>query len=203
MATQTQIEVARDLNGLQTRTTTKQAFAWEDPSDDARSYKVTQGDGVVTIVEEFYDTNGNPIYNGDISLTTEPLESHAGASGLSTKQRDDWARWKANPNDPSLNGWNPANDGSGGIQFLYLNFIKGITTYFAPRAVIKHVTIEDDAPDLVAIGLISATGYPGDSGDRNFIMAGISFQQEGTKWRVTTEYLGSQVGSVWDPQIYT
>ena len=202
MATQTQIEVSRDLTGLQTRTVTKQAFAWEDPDENSRSYKVTQGDGVVTIVEEFYDTNGTPIYNGDISLTTEPLESHQGCSELTTKQRDDWARWKANPNDPGLKGWDPSTDSSSGIQFLYLNFLKGITTYLAPRAVIKHVTIEDEAPDIGGVGLISATGYPGDSGNRNFIMAGVSFQQEGSKYRVTTEYLGSQVGSVWDPNIY-
>jgi hypothetical protein len=203
MATQTQIEVARDLNGLQTRTITKQAFTWEDPADDARSYKVTQGDGVVTIVEEFYDTNGTAIYNGDISLTTEPLESHPKVSSLTTNQFDDWSRWKTNHNDPKLNGWDPANDNSGMIQFLYLNYIRGITTYLAPRAVIKHVEILDEAPNISAVGQISETGYPGDSGDRNFIMSGISFQQEGEKWRVTTEYLGSQAGKVWDPQIYT
>lgn len=203
MATQTQIEVSRDLNGLQTRTVTKQAFAWEDPDANARSYKVTQGDGVVTIVEEFYDTDQNVIYNGDISVTTEPLESHPSTSDMTNKMRDDWARWKANPNDPGLNGWDPSTDGNTDIQFLYTNYLKGITTYLAPRAVIKHVQVLNEAPDIVGVGMISATGYPGDSGNRNFIMSGISFQQEGTKWRVTTEYLGSQVGKTWDPNIYS
>ena len=73
----------------------------------------------------------------------------------------------------------------------------------APRIVIKHVTLETDYPNLSSVGIISTTGYGGDAGPVNFILTGLSAQQEGNKWRVTREYLGSARGSNWEAVLYT
>jgi hypothetical protein len=82
-------------------------------------------------------------------------------------------------------------------------FNKGITNFFAPRIVIKHVTLEDSAPDAANVGIISEPGYSGNTGPVNFIMTGLSAQQEGNKWRVTREYLASARGANWETVLYT
>ena len=96
MATETQVEVSKDPTGLITRTVTKQAFTWEDPDGTARSYRVNQVDGVVTIVEEFFDEMP-VVYSLDVSTTSEPLESHPYYNNLDPVERKNWANWKANP----------------------------------------------------------------------------------------------------------
>ena len=202
MATETQIEVSKDPTGLVTRTTTKQAFAWEDPAADCRSSRVTKADGVVTIVEEFFDIMP-PVYAIDISTTQEPVESHPYFQPLSTKQREDWAIWKQNPTNPILNGWDPGKDTNEEIVTLYLLWQKGITSYFAPRTVIKLTTLEDQAPSTTEVGIISSPGYSGDTGAVNFICIGLSGQEEGAKWRITREFLSSARGSNWEAVLYT
>jgi hypothetical protein len=202
MATETQIEVSKDPTGLVTRTTTKQAFAWEDPAADCRSSRVTKLDGVVTIVEEFFDVMP-PVYALDVSTTQEPVESHPYFKEMTNKQRRDWAMWKQNPTNPELNGWNPADDEDGKMVTLFLLWQKGISNYFAPRITIKCTTLEDSNPSAADVGRLSATGYGGDTGSVNFILTGLSGQQEGTKWRITREYLGSANGSVWEPVLYS
>lgn len=200
---ETQVEVSKDPSGLITRTTTKQTLTgWEDPSADCRSYRVTQADSVVTVVEEFFDEMP-PVYGLDVSTTQEPVESHPYFAELSQKQRSDWALWKQNPNNPDLNGWNPVDDEDGKIVTLFQLWQKGITNYFAPRIVIKHTTLEDSAPSAADVGHISATGYDGDTGPVNFILTGLSGQQEGNKWRITREYLGSANGSNWEAVLYS
>ena len=202
MATETQIEVSKDPTGLVTRTTTKQAFEWEDPSADCRSSRVTKADGVVTIVEEFFDIMP-PVYAIDISTTQEPVESHPYFQPLTQKQRRDWAMWKQNPTNPELNGWNPADETGEEFSTLYVLWTKGVSNYFAPRTTIKHTTLEDEAPGTSEVGILSSPGYPGDTGDVNFILIGLSGQQEGIKWRITREYLSSARGSNWEAVLYT
>jgi hypothetical protein len=202
MAIETQIEVSKDPTGLVTRTTTKQAFVWEDPAADCRSFRVTKTDGVVTIVQEFFDTMP-PVYGIDISTTQEPVESHPYFKPLTKKQREDWAIWKQNPTNPILNGWDPGKDTSGEIVTLYLLWQKGITSYFSPRTVIKLTTLEDQAPSTTEVGIISSPGYSGDTGPVNFICTGLSGQQEGAKWRITREFLSSARGSNWEAVLYT
>jgi len=206
MATTTQVEVSRDPTGLVTRTETKQSFTWEDPSADARSYRVNQVDGVVTIVEEYFDTMP-VVYSLDVSTTSEPLESHPYYSELDATERKNWANWKANPsltpNDTLTPAtWLPWVDGSATIQNLYYFWQQGITQYFAPRIVVKASSLEDTPPSASAVGQISDTGYEGDVGSVNFILLGLSAHQEGVNYRVTREYLASPRGTVWDPAIY-
>jgi len=206
MATETQIEVAKDPTGLITRTVTKQAFAWEDPDGTARSYRVSQSDGVTTIVEEFFD-DMPPVFSVDISCTTEPLDSHPFYSNLTATERSNWTIWKSNPSltpNPALTPpeWNPVTNGGQSIQDLYYFWAKGVTTYFAPRMVVKCQTLETGAPDAAGVGQISNPGYPGNEGNVNFILTGISAQQEGNNYRVSREYLASPQGTQWDPDIY-
>lgn len=202
MATETQIEVSRDPTGLVTRTVTKQAFEWEDPSENCRSYRVNQNDGVVTIVEEFFDAM-DPVYQLDVSTTTEPIESHPHFDTLDPLDRSQWKRWTQNNEDPRLNGWDPKNSGVELIQFLYYLWQRSITSYFAPRIVVKCTTLEDTEPDASAVGKISVTGWGGDVGSVDFILLGLSAQQEGVKYRVTREYLSSANGKVWEPTLYS
>lgn len=207
MATTTQVEVSRDPTGLVTRTETKQAFTWENPTAGCRSYRVTQNDGVTTIVEEFFDEMP-VVYSLDVSSTTEPLESHPNYQIWDVTERKNWAIWKTNPSlspNPALipETWLPNVDGSQAVKDLFFFYEKGVTQYFAPRIVVKQSSLEDSAPNAALVGKISATGYPGNCGAVNFILLGISAQQEGNKYRVTREYLGSPAGSVWETGIYT
>lgn len=203
MPTEIQIEVSKDPTGLVTRTvTTGSLSGWFDPSPDCRSYRVTQSDCTVTAVEEFFDETP-VVYSLDVSTTQEPVESHPYFAPLTQKQRQDWAMWKQNPTNPELNGWNPATEEGEEFSTLYALWTKGITNYFSPRIVVKCTSIETDAPPASDVGLISQTGYSGDCGPVNFILVGLSAQQEGSMWRVTREYLGSARGSNWEEVLYT
>jgi hypothetical protein len=203
MATEESVEIARDPSGLVTRTVTLKSFSDEDPSQDCRAYSKSHQDGVYTIKEEYYDDTSITVYSGDVSCSTEPIESHPEFGGLTEKQRRDWALWKQNPNDPLLNGWDPQTDENQNIVTLYNWYIgRNIQTYFAPRCVVKVSTIEESFPNLAGVGKISdpqETGnWPG-----NFILTGVSFQEEGSKYRVTREYLGSVAGLSWDIDVYS
>jgi hypothetical protein len=208
MATTTQVEVARDPSGLLTRTVTKQSFTWENPSADARSYRVNQVDGVVTIVEEFFDVPYPVVFSVDVSTTTEPLESHRYYTPTIQAEKDNWLIWKSNPSlfpNPALSypEWLPYKSTDPKIFSLWKYYILGVSTYFAPRVVIKKTTIETSAPDTAQVGLIADPGYPGDLGPVNCILLGLSAQQEGQNYRVTREYLASPQGTDWDAGIYT
>jgi len=203
MATETQVEASKDPTGLITYTVTKQAFQWEDPDPNCRSYRVTKADGVVTTVEEFFDAEMPAVYSLDVSTTQEPVESHPYFATLTTKNKQDWSIWKQSPNNPDLNGWTPADETGEVFSTLYVLWTKGITTYLAPRTVIKHITLENDYPSTANVGIIADPGYGGNTGEVNFIMTGLSAQQEGNKWRVTTEYLSSARGSTWEAVLYT
>jgi hypothetical protein len=201
MATITQVERSADPTGLVTETITTQDFAELEPSGAARSYKITQADGVWTRVEESFTTNP-AVYAIDVSTTQEPIESHPFFASMTAHDREAWALWKQNPNNPELNGWNPATSEDQNFQQLYDFWQKGITNYFAPRIVIKETNVEDSAPDVSGVGHVSDTGYTGATGSVNFILAGVSGQQEGTKYRVTREFLGSAINTVWNEDLY-
>jgi hypothetical protein len=201
MATITQVERSGDPTGLITETITTQDFAELEPSGSARSYRITQSDGVWTRVEESFAENP-VVYAVDVSTTQEPIESHPFFGTMTAKDRENWAIWKQNPNNPELNGWTPATSTDSNFVLLYDFWQKGITNYFAPRIVIKQTTLETEAPNVSLVGKLSATGYPGDTGSVDFILAGVSAQQEGTHFRMTREYLGSAFGTVWNADIY-
>jgi hypothetical protein len=202
MATITQVERSADPTGLVTETITTQDFAQLEPSGSARSYRITQADGVWTRVEESFAENP-VVYAIDVSTTQEPIESHPFFSSMTAKDRENWAIWKQNPNNPELNGWSPATSTDSNFVKLYNFWQKAITNYFAPRIVIKQTSLETAAPAVADVGHISTPGYEGDTGPVNFILAGVSAQQEGTSYRVTREYLGSAIGTDWNTDIYS
>lgn len=201
---ETSVEYAGDISGQVLKTTTIESFGSIDaPSgSQLRSWKLGYTDGKQTLTKEEFDTFPEVVYSGDGSTSSEAIETHPSLQGLSATDRNNWLLWKQNPNDPTLNGWNPKDDTNPLIQKLYGWYSTGITTYLAPRVTIKHTTLEDQPPSLSLVGTIADPGGGFDF-EGNFIVTGVSFQQEGQKWRVTVEYLGSQRGQNWDPTIYT
>ena len=208
MATETTIERQRDLSGMITKTTTTESFASiDDPAGggDLRGWRISHTDGKYTLTTETYESTGDVVvYAGDASTSSEAIETHPSLDDLTKDQRDKWLRWKQNPNDPTLNGFDPATDTDPLIQKLFGWYSKGVTTYLAPRITVKHTTVEDNPPSLDIIGNItsSAGGYQGSTGNRDFLITSVSFQQEGAKYRTTVEYLASQKGKTWDPTLY-
>jgi hypothetical protein len=199
--TETQISISKDPSGLITKTITSQSLTWENGNDNARSYNVTQVDGVTTISEETFEATPD-VFSLDVATTTEPVESHPYFAELTPKQRSDWALWKQNPTNPILNEWNPADDTDGKMVTLFLLWQKGITTYLAPRIVVRVTSIETTDPSVSAVGRVQDPGYGGATGTVNFILVGLSGQQEGNTWRVSREYLASANGSQWEKVLY-
>lgn len=205
MATTTQIEKAVDSAGMETETTTEESFSELDlPAfgGSLRGARVTQSDGKWTLVKEEYTSNGTAVYSADASTSTEPIESHPMFDEIRQGEEfKKWTTWKANHTDPSLGGWVPYESTETGIHDLYWWYTDGITSYLAPKIVIKHSTIEDAVPDMSFVGKIA---NPGETGgwDGDFICTAVNFQQEGGKFRVTVEYMGSARGKTWDPKIY-
>jgi hypothetical protein len=208
MATETSIERQRDIAGMVTRTTTTEAFTEIDdpsPGSNLRGWRISHSDGKYTLTTEQYESTSDAVvYAGDANTSSEAIETHPSLDGLTKDQRDKWLKWKQNPSDPTLGGFDPSTDTDPLIQKLFGWYSTGITTYLAPRITVKHTTIEDSAPSLDIIGNItsSAGGYSGNTGSRDFLITSVSFQQEGAKYRVTVEYLASQKGKTWDPTIY-
>jgi hypothetical protein len=200
------IEQSLDSAGLLTQTTTEQSFSTiqlPEFGGNLRGARLTIGEGQWTLVKEEYLTNGSPVYSADANTSTEPIESHPYCDSIkTTTDFKNWNLWKANPDDPKLAGWAPDQTGvDDKVKQLYEWYKQGITTYLAPRIVIKHSTIEDAFPDMSFVGQIAAPGQTG-GWDGNFICTGINVQQEGGKYRVTVEYMGSAQGKTWDSIIY-
>ena len=208
MATETTIERQCDLAGMITKTTTTESFTTIGPPDGGsalRGWRLSHTDGKYTLIKEEYESTGDVVvYAGDASTSSEAIETHPSLDALTKKQRNDWLLWKQNPNDSTLNGWDPSTDNDEKIAKLYTWYSTGVTTYLAPRITVKHTTIENNPPSLDIIGSItsSAGGYSGNTGSRDFLITSVSFQQEGAKYRVTVEYLASQKGKTWDQKLY-
>ena len=199
-------EKSLDSAGLLTQTTTEQSFTTIELPEfggTLRGARLTNSEGQWTLIKEEYLTNGYPVYSGDASTSTEPIETHPYCDSVkNTTDFANWLKWKVDPNDPSLAGWVP--DGStvnDKIKQLYEWYKQGVTTYLAPRIVIKHTTIENDFPNMSIVG---KTANPGQTGNwtGDFLCTAVSFQQEGAKYRTTVEYMGSARGKNWDPIIY-
>lgn len=206
MPTTTTYEMAVDSAGLITETTTEEAFSeiqLPEFGGNLRGARVTQSDGKWTLVREEYMTNGSAVYSADASTSTEPIESHPMFDQIRQgTEFQKWTVWKANHTDPSLDGWLPNESTEALVHNLYWWYLSGITSYLAPRCVIKHSTIEDEFPNITIVGKIANPGTTGDW-PGNFICTAVNCQQEGGKYRVTVEYMASAQGREWDPQIYS
>lgn len=205
MPTTTTYELAVDSSGLITETTTQEAFEEIELPEfggNLRGARVTQTDGKWTLQKEEYQSTGNAVYSADASTSTEPIESNPMFDEIRQGEEfQKWNTWKANHADPSLSGWTPLDSTEALVHNLYWWYIQGITSYLAPKIVIKHSTIEDEIPDMNIVGKIADPGQTG-GWSGNFICTAVNFQQEGGKYRVTVEYMGSAQGREWDSTIY-
>ena len=202
MATTTTIQDAKEASGLTVTTTTEESFEQIDfPAEFTRA-TLTQTDGKYTLVYEAYTENGNGVVSCDASTSTEPLESHPYFDDIrTTEEFGKWTTWKSNPSDPSLNGWVPLYSTEAKIHDLYWWYASGITSYLAPRISVKETILLNEAPDLSSVGKLD---FPpqGFQWNGNWVYSGATVQQEGTKWRLTREWLGSAQGKSWDFRIY-
>jgi len=196
-------ESTMDTQKILTHTITQEAFEEMTPSQDARSWRLSHADGVYTLVEEFAGGDqSTPEYQGsvDSSLTTEPLETHAKFAEFSDKLKNNWAEWRKN----GINGkfdpanWRPETETNSVFAgSFWPRWRAGIESYLAPRITLRNTALEDGPPDQSKVGQID-TGWqniPGINeglvGGRNFILSGAKGNQEGTKWRNTYEWMGS------------
>lgn len=218
MAVITKIEESKDIQRIVLQTITQQGIEDIEPNETARSYRKEQVDGVYTIVEEFLIEQGDPQYSADSSVSSEPLESHRLFKNVSSSVKSFWATWKRNPNADSLakansdsDGpfWTPETDGVKDDSFaiFWVLYSSGIESYYAPRIVVRMTALESGSPDMSNAGVIDG-GWAG-SGvqippNMNFILSSVHGQQEGTFWRNTYEWLGSNPhsGEGWNGPIY-
>lgn len=200
----TATESSGDMTGLVLKTETTEAFteiSAPTVSGDIRSYRLSHTDGKYTLVTEKWESTPGSIYSGEGNTSSEAIETHPKLAGLTDKQRNDWTLWKQNPNDPLLNGWDPSKDSSALVKALYKWYIKGVTTYLAPKVTVRLTTFDETPPSFNEVGKIGVPGGGFDF-DGNYLLTGITFSKEGAKWRILREYLGSQQGATWDPVLY-
>lgn len=209
MATETQTETQQDERQIVLRTTTTEAFGDQDPPQPdgfLRGYRYTEADGKTTLVTEEYANTGVVTYSLDASVSSEPLESNPKYDD--ERDSDDfkkWILWKKNSTDPTLDGWTPEQATAPSVVSLFAYYRQGVTTYQCPRVVVKHNSIETDAPDLSVVGKIADPGG-GFTWDGNFLCVGINAQQltsgDAPLYNTTIEYMSSAPGRTWDQDLY-
>jgi hypothetical protein len=217
MATITKLEESMDLQKVRMQTITQQAFEDIDANDGARAWRKETTDGVTTMVEEFLLDQGQPAYSADGTVSSEPLETHSLFSLVGPWAANAWATWKRNPNADSLskantgsegNFWTPEVDGIKDSHFavFYGLYKMGIESYLAPRVIVRMTELEDGPPDVANVGKIdngaNSSGVTLASG--NWLLSSVHGQQEGTMWRNTYEWMGSNQAAAagWNATIY-
>jgi hypothetical protein len=208
------IEETKDLQQVVMQTITQQDTSQMTPSEDARTYRQDQVDGIWTLTEEHLISQGAGTWSSDGSVSSEPLESHRQFVNISSRCRDLWATWKRNPSDEFLNRaeyqidgkpWNPAKEVEDDDFIIFYSYIRdGIESWLCPRLTARFTELEDGPPDTTNLGLIdgkpsSIFGY----GTNYWLLSGVRSQQEGNMWRNTYEYLGAGPNGAWDEGLYT
>jgi hypothetical protein len=197
-------ESVMDVQKILTHTITQQTDASEPPapSSDARSWRLSHEDGIWTLVEEYAGGDQSvPEYQGsvDSSLSTEPLETHARFAQFSDTLKNNWAEWRKNGNNGKFTPktWTPETETDNVFaSSFWPRWRAGIESYLAPRISLRLTALEEGPPDQSNVGMIddgwsNIPGISGKVGTRNFILSGAKGNQEGTKWRNTYEWMGS------------
>lgn len=189
-----------------------ESFEAMTASADARSWTQTITDGKYTLTETYTDEIPDPSGGGgnvfpdtwsvEVSTAAEPIESHPQFATVSDADWKNIKTWKANSNDPSLNGWTPAQSGTTGAFYEQL-INRNVQSYLAPKIVIKHTYTSTSVPDLGAIGKINFPTFAAGIGPAgvDYILTGATAVQSGTVYRISKEWLGSALGG-WDPVLY-
>ena len=192
----------------------------EENKDIRISRKVETADGVTTVTDEWLATPGEPHYSCEVSMASEPIESHYRYSYAFEEQWQQqelikWRTWKSNPNDPSLASatsgniyWTPFTSTSWAVVEWGNFYKKGVTDYLEPKVTLKYTVLEMQPPNISNVGLIGNPGDLFDVGTRNWLFIGANGQQETVPssgingyWKNTSEYLLSGKNG-WDPKLY-
>jgi hypothetical protein len=213
MATLVSQTVSKDPRGFVTTENVYEDLNAEmTPSADARSWSQRQTDGKWVLTETFTDEvtpggGGEPptypdTWSVEISTGSEPIESHPEFSTHFThSQWEKYRLWRNGAPDPA--DWTPSTQMGSRGQLLQARIDKGITTFLAPKIVVKHTFTLTVKPTLVAVGTRNfpsfASGITPSGVD--FIVTGASVTQDGLLYRVAYEWLGSAPGG-WDTLLY-
>lgn len=212
MNTLTREEQGKDARGNKYLTKVYQDFTPITPSGSASSYSLTYEDGVYTLTETYTEEVPDPgggggqtfpdIWSLDISTTTEPLESHPKfRAGMTASEMANWMAWKQGRESAT----DPKTSSNAVVQGLYERFNRGETDYLSPRIVLKLQKVYQVPPDLTGVGYKYNTinGNPFNfSTEVNFLAIGATAVTEGSRFRVTLEWLTSKPGG-WDSYVYT
>lgn len=209
MATLNKLTVSKDARGSITTEKIWQDFSDITPSSDARAWSITQSDGVYSLTETFFDPTGEEpggvptfpeTWSCEVSTAAEPIESHPKFSSFSDSDWAKYRKWRNGAPDPS--DWTPAQMGANGaVLQAFVN--KEITTYLAPKIVIKHTFVSTSKPDLAKIGKLDYPSFASNMAPAgvNFILTGASCVQEGPNYKMSYEWLGSALGG-WSTFLY-
>ena len=223
MATEVRVEESMGIDRCVIQTITTQDLSAEPAKNpNARSYRAEHVDGVYTLVEEFLLEQGAPQFAFSGSIGTEPLETHplfnGGAWDIPEDLKKNWATYKKNPTDAFLIGkgtgtstdnpqnlWQPAKETDSAFAAFYAYIKKGVESYYVGRVTVRMTVLEEGAPDMSLLGKIDSQTWPDGftpPGNSNFILSGVTSQQEGDFFRTTYEYMSSAGGSAWDVDLY-
>jgi hypothetical protein len=200
--------VSKDARGSITTELVYQDFESMTPESTARTWSQEQNDGVWTLTETYFDSTedpeGQPVFpdtwSCEVSTAAEPIESHPKFAGISNANWEKYRKWRNGA--PSPADWTPAQIGTLGETLMaFIN--KEITTYLAPKVVIKHTFVSTTKPDLTNIGKINFPAFATNltPSGVNFILTGASCVQEGPNYRNSYEWLGSALGG-WNQYLY-
>ena len=205
--------VSKDNRGFMTTELVYEDFAQMTPDGAARSYSQRVVDGKWTLTETYTDEltpggGGEPptypdTWSIEISTGSEPIESHPQFSGYFTDaQWEKYRLWKNGQPDPA--DWTPSTQMGDRGQILQNRIDKGITTFLAPKIVVRHTYTSTAKADLSAVGKINFPSFASGitPAGVNFIITGASLTQDGALYRISYEWLGSAPGG-WDSYLYS
>ena len=203
---------SKDQRGFLTTEEVWESFETMTPSVSARSWTQTQQDGKFTLRQTFTDDTGGggggePVtypdtWSLEISTGSEPIESHPQFNGhFSDTQWEKYRLWRNGQPNPS--NWTPATQMGDRGQILQTFIAQAVTTYLAPKIVVRHTFTSQIKPDLSSVGTRNfpdfAIGLTPSGID--FIVTGASCTQDGLLYKVAYEWLGSAPGG-WNSYLY-
>lgn len=212
MSTLTRTETGKDARGNKYLTNTYESFTALTPTTGVSSYTLTQEDGRYTLVETFTEQVPDPggggggetfptIWSLDVTTGTEPIETNPTfRDGMSAGEMADWTKWKQGRQDAP----DPATSSNSVVRELYTRYNRGETDYLAPRATLKLQKVYATVPSLAGVGYAQGTpaGCPFTFANGcNWLFTGAHVVTEGSKFRVTQEWLAS-INGPWDSYIY-
>ena len=152
------------------------------------------------------DEKVNAVYSMGLSVSEEPILSHARYADLDAKEREAiQLLLSGKEKDDQGNKLRDKVESERGIEVL-AKVDRGQTSYYSPRVTWRESWVRDkpaEAAELNEIGNIATPSGPAPAlaGDRNWLLNGVSQSQEGKSFRLEMEWLASDRGG-WDSDIY-